>query len=539
MAHSDKHTVNNPAEEKAKSDMTQEGLTATADTEGVSTDGNSEEMTDSPCSDSENNGLEQDAQQREEEEPLLQEKDRQQEDDDLQKDAEPQDTDNAADDTETEEVENKVDDAVVEDGDDETVVNEDETGSDKESKQPKGRRSRAWFITKYVLVNIFRFILAITFLFSAFTKANDPVGLVIKLRDYAGALEFTTIPDYLLYLAGFILTLVETVLGIYLLVGVRRRRRVAALATVFMMIMTVVTIWIVISNPVSDCGCFGDALILTNTQTLVKNIILLAMALCITFNHKMMFRLIHKDWNWLVTIPVVVGMTAFFSYCAYMLPVVDFLPFAEGTDLRTTVKVGDALDQNYKVTFVYTNGTDTLELSDQDDDPDSTVWRYVETRNVLLNDHLEAETQFYVTDQDGDDVTIDILEEEGYTFLVTVPDLKKAGEEAGGYFNDLYDYCQRFGYQFYFISNAADEQTIHKWQRDAVPKYQMYESDDRMLWQVVRDNPGLVLLNDGKVLKKWSRFGMPLFDYEKELQPEYIDELIKTKRYAAKPIRFD
>ena len=418
------------------------------------------------------------------------------------------------------------------------IFSDEDTILEEQALRRKERRSRVWFITKYVLVNISRFILAITFLFSAFTKANDPVGLVIKLKDYVGAIGVVNMPEFLLYLAGILLTLVETVLGIYLFVGMRKRRRVAAMATVFMLIMTAVTVWIVVKNPVSDCGCFGDALILTNNQTLAKNIVLLAMAFFITANHKMMFRLVHKDWNWLVTIPVVLAVTALFSYCAYMLPLVDYLPFAEGTDLRTTVKTGDALDMNYKVTFVYTNGTDTLELTDQDDDPDSTVWKYVETRNELLNDHLDATTEFFVVDQDGDDVTIDILENNGFVFIVTVPDLGKATPETGGVFNNLYAYCSQFGYEFYFITNAADGKTKHKWVRDTGAEYPLYESDDRVLWQVVRDNPGLMLLNDGKVLKKWSRLGIPNFDYSKPLQPDFIQELVNTKRYAAKPIRF-
>lgn len=404
----------------------------------------------------------------------------------------------------------------------------------------RARRKRVWFNVKYVLANLCRFVLAVTFLFSAFTKANDPVGLVIKLKDYAGAIGMTNMPDFLFYMVGIALTVVEAVLGIYLLVVVKRRRRVAALATLFMMVMTAVTVWVAIDNPVSDCGCFGDALILTNKQTLAKNIVLLVMALFVTANYKMLFRLIHYNWNWLITIPVVAAITLLFTYCAYMLPVMDFLPFAEGTDLRQTVRTGDGLDLSYKVTFVYTNGTDTLCLSDQDEDPDSTEWRYVETRNELLDSNVgEAETEFFVTDSDGDDVTDDILNHDGFTFLITVPDLRKAPVELSGVYNDLYDYCDRFGYQFYFITNATDEDTRHGWVRDTSAQYPLYESDDRILWQIVRDNPGLVLISDGKVLKKWSRFGIPLFDFSKELQPDFIQELIQTKRYAAKPIRFD
>ena len=408
-----------------------------------------------------------------------------------------------------------------------------------EKVKPARRKGRGMTLTRYVLVNVCRFILAVTFLFSALTKANDPVGLMIKLKDYASALGMTDLPEYILYSMGYGLVMTETLLGIYLFLGMRHRRRVAAFAALFMMVMTVLTVWIAVANPVSDCGCFGDAVVLTNVQTLIKNVVLLAMAVVVYWRYKLMFRLIHKYWNWVITAPVALMVTVLFSYTAYMLPIVDFLPFAEGTDLRETVRVGDALDQNYKVTFVYTNGTDTLELTDQDDDPDSTVWTYVETRNQLVEDNLEAETQLFVTDSDGDDITYDILADDGYTFVVTVPDLEHANEGCGGKFNEIYDYCMSRGYQFYFITNPVSQETKDRWARNTGGKYPMCETDERILYEMVRDNPGLMLLSDGKVLRKWSQLGLPDIDFTKPLDPQNIQELPGTRRYAAKPLRFD
>ena len=403
--------------------------------------------------------------------------------------------------------------------------------------ESKKKRAR-WFKTQYTLVNICRFILAATFLFSAFTKANDPVGLTIKLGDYASALGLTQMPDYVLYTSGMLLMLVEAILGIYLLVGMRRRRRVAAASTIFMMVMTAVTFWISIENPVSDCGCFGDAIKLSNGQTLIKNVILLAMAIFITIRYKMMFRLIHKNWSWLLTVPVVLAYVVFFTYCAYMLPLVDYLPFAEGTDLRKTVKTGDALDMRYKSTIIYKRGDETLELGLDDDDPDST-WTYVETKTVMLENVTEdeAETEFYVIDCDGDDITDDIIQNDGYSFLVIVPEIRKASEACAGKFNSIYDYCNKYGYGFYFIT-MADEQQQERWRRNTGAKYPFCESEDRMLWQVVRDNPGLVLLKDGVVRRKWSQTSMPEFDYDKPIVLNQSEEIVKTKRINGNAVDF-
>jgi hypothetical protein len=300
--------------------------------------------------------------------------------------------------------------------------------------------------------------------------------------------------------------------------------------------MTLITLWLVIANPVSDCGCFGDAIKLTNWQTFGKNIVILAMSIVVLLKHKLMFRIIHKNWNWLVTIPVVVSMMVFATYSYYMLPTVDFLPFSEGTDLSKTVRTGNGLDMRFKVTIVYKRGDEILELSDQDDDPDST-WTYIETRNELLDDNLEGQTDWFVLDSDGDDVTDDILMYDGYTFIVTVPELEKASEAIGGKLNAIYDYSEKFGYGFYFIT-SADLVEKERWIRNTGAQYEIYDSDDRMLWQMVRDNPGLILLHDGVVKKKWSQFSIPFFDYTKPLDAASMQELIKVRRYSVKPLDF-
>lgn len=421
---------------------------------------------------------------------------------------------------------------------DASVVGSDIQPEEKSFKEKKQKATKGWkFISLYVIVNISRFILAATLLFSAFVKANDPVGFSIKMTDYALAIGMTEVPEHLLVLATLIMVVIEAVIGIYLLVGVRRRRRIAALATIFMAVMTAITVWLVKDNPVTDCGCFGDAIILTNGQSLAKNIVLLAMALLITIKHKMMFRLIHKNWNWIITVPVVVALMLYTTYSKYMLPTVDFLPFAEGTDLRKTVAMGNGLDMTFKETIVYKRGNEILELSPEDDDPDST-WTYVETKSEMINDNMEAETQLFVTDNDGDDVTADMLEHDGYSFIITVPQLEKASDAIGVKFNDMYHYAQKNDYGFYFITGPADQQVKQRWIDNTETDFEFYESDDRILWQMVRSNPGIILLKDGVVIKKWSIYNIPYFDYNQPLEKADIQELLKIKRYNVQPRDF-
>ena len=131
-----------------------------------------------------------------------------------------------------------------------------------------------------IAVNACRLLLAVVFIFSGFVKADDPNGTVYKLQDYLAALGMTSVPELALLVASVGLSFVEFTMGISLLFGISRRPT-ARLSAAFMTVMTILTAYIFIFNPIEDCGCFGDAVVLTNGQTFAKNIILLAAAIVI------------------------------------------------------------------------------------------------------------------------------------------------------------------------------------------------------------------------------------------------------------------
>ena len=109
-------------------------------------------------------------------------------------------------------------------------------------------------------VNLCRIIVALTFIFSGFVKAIDPIGLQYKLQDYLGAIGIPGfLPDWMLLIMAVLLAAVEFCMGIFLLFAIQRRL-ISKLIVVFMSIMTLITVWLVVANPVKDCGCFGDAL---------------------------------------------------------------------------------------------------------------------------------------------------------------------------------------------------------------------------------------------------------------------------------------
>ena len=128
---------------------------------------------------------------------------------------------------------------------------------------------------------ICRFAFGILFVFSGFLKAVDPVGTSLKIKEYFGAFHIDFL-DFLATPSGILLTTAEFLVGVAILKGLRIQL-FSKIALGFISFFTLLTLWITIANPVSDCGCFGEAIHLSNKATFIKNLVLLAAALVIFF----------------------------------------------------------------------------------------------------------------------------------------------------------------------------------------------------------------------------------------------------------------
>lgn len=366
----------------------------------------------------------------------------------------------------------------------------------------------------HVAVNVCRLLLAVTFIFSGFVKANDPLGTVYKLEDYVHAMAWFTLPDTFLLGCAVLLAFFEFTLGVYILFGIKRRTT-SLIALVFMVLMTLLTIYIVIANPVEDCGCFGDVLILSNGATLAKNIVLLGAAVLVNRYYRLQKDFLGSAMKWLVAFVSLCFIIGYAVYCIICLPALDFRPYKVGTNLREAVMSDQ---QKFDVKIIYEKDGQILELSAEDEDPDST-WTYVETRRTeMATEHL-ATADFYVADADGEDVTEDILLADGYTLLLIIPDLMNADEGCVDKVNELYDYAQEKGWGFYCLTSSEDQQAQVYWNEHTGAEYAYYIAEERMLKTVVRGQPGLVLLQDGIIVKKWGNYNLP---NEEELEDKTI-----------------
>ncbi len=383
---------------------------------------------------------------------------------------------------------------------------------DAEAKAVKSRRGQ-WV---FWIVHICRALLALTFLFSGFVKANDPVGTSLKLREYAVAAGVGNPGNMTMLGLAIVLAFVEFTIGVALLFGLNRRLT-ASVTAVVMTVMTAVTVWVAAWNPVSDCGCFGDVLLLSNVETLLKNVVLLAAALVVLRWSRLQRRLVSESWSWLISLPAMVGIVVFAAYCVTHLPLIDFRPYRVGTDLRQART--DALrSMKFDVRIIYRRDGEELALEADADDPDSS-WIYVETRRIPLTAaaagghtflaHRGDVADFCVVDPLTDeDVTDDILAADGYTFLLVSPDLQTADQGCVGSVNLIYEYALAHGIGFYCLT-ASDEAAQQDWTDHTGAEYAFYHADGPTLQTMVRANPGLILLHDGRVVRKWSNWNMP------------------------------
>jgi hypothetical protein len=276
-----------------------------------------------------------------------------------------------------------------------------------------------------------------------------------------------------------------------------------------MAVMTPLTFWLALDNPVSDCGCFGDALILTNWETFGKNVVLLAMSLVVLKYRKCIRPLVTPRFSWLIALYGFLYIFCMTIYCYRHLPVFDFRPYYVGADIRQGMEVPEGEEPTELETrFVLKKDGVEKEFT-LDNYPDST-WTFVDSRMVVKKQGYEPPIHDFamLRYEDGEDITEQVLADEGYTFLLVAHQLGLANESRIDLINELYDYCLEYGYAFYCLTSSSDEDIL-KWQEDTGAEYPFCLMDNTTLRTMVRSNPGLILLKKGTVLWKWSVVDIP------------------------------
>lgn len=364
-------------------------------------------------------------------------------------------------------------------------------------------------IVELVRVNACRFLLAALFIFSGFVKAVDPLGSFYKIQDYFTAFGIISwFPAYLPLFFAIVLSSVEFCMGVFLFCGVRRKIA-TTLSLLLMSVMTSLTLYLALADPVSDCGCFGDAWVLTNWQTFGKNIVLLLASVVVFRHRKLMSRFVTLKIEWMVSLYTVLFVFSLSFYCLEYLPILDFRPYKVGTNIKAAMQVPEGAKPSvFDTRFVLEKEGKRKEFT-LDNYPDST-WTFVETHTVLKEKGYEPPIHDFsmMSVSSGEEITDSVLSYKGYTFLLVAHRTEEADDGNIDLINEIYDYSMEHGYGFYALTSSSEEE-IETWRERTGAEYPFCQMDDITLKTIIRSNPGLLLIKDGTILNKWSGSRLP------------------------------
>lgn len=360
-----------------------------------------------------------------------------------------------------------------------------------------------------VIAEISCLILSLVLIFSGFTKAVDPYGGALKITEYFLSFGFKVSHNsfvFILFLSVFESTF-EFVLGVHLILGIRKK--LVSLLTLFLIAaMTLLTLYIFISGKVSDCGCFGDAIHLSNKETFLKNLVLLFLAVIVFTKSGKIITLLSHNIQWIAQLYSLFFILAICIWSYLFLPIIDFRPYYIGQNISVAVSLPPgAKAPQYKTTFILEKNGIKKEFS-LDNYPDSS-WRFVNSRTEEISKgDLPEISDFAVFSANDEEVSYSLINNKKYAFWLIIPKTETMDHGVVDVIEDLYEYCRKEGYDFLGITSSSKDSSEDLLRSMGI-KFPFFFADEVMLKTMIRSNPGLMLVKDGKILNKWSKYSMP------------------------------
>ena len=374
-----------------------------------------------------------------------------------------------------------------------------------------------------VLTLLMRLTVGGVFVFSGFAKAVDPWGSFYKITDYLNAMGAGQWANTALFFA-LALAAVEFIVGVLIVVGAYRRGAIVV-GLLMMLLMTPLTLWLAVTDAVPDCGCFGDALHLSNWATLGKNVLLLLGIVYLLCFNKSLRGVYGPAVQWVVMALSLAFVLTVAYYGYFKQPLIDYRPYPIGTQLVTT-DASDTSDEEDEFIFIYSrDGVErefTIDSLPDEEDGWEYVTRYHARRprgKVIVQDGRRS--SIAILDEEGSDVTLDVLGDSRRTVLLLFPDLPRVGVLNSYAVNELTDAAVVADAQVVGLTPASDGE-IENWKDLSMASYPIYNMDDSELKMLARGNPAVVYLDDGRIV--WKR---TLSSLEDVSQPAELSEMGK------------
>ena len=379
------------------------------------------------------------------------------------------------------------------------------------------------------LRNISRILVGLVFIFSGFVKGIDPWGGTYKITDYFYAFHL----DFLVPIAlplSFILSFAEFAIGVGLLSGTFLRF-FSWMALIFMSFFTPLTLYLALNNPVTDCGCFGDALVITNWQTFYKNIVLILLAIILFIGRKKPDHPFKRTFGRFLFSGFVLTYIILVTWSYNHLPLIDFRPYKVGVNIAKAMEIPpDAQADVYENNFYYKNKkTGEVKKFSEANIPwrDSLTWEFQAMDQPILvkKGYVPPIHDFSIQTPQGDDVTDYFLDDNKFTFMLIAYDLQRSSVKNQERINELSRWAEAQGYNFICLTaSLEDEQQTFIGENNA--PYPFLSTDEITLKTMIRSNPGLILTYKGTILAKWHNNDIPdSSTFRDEILPEMNKKL--------------
>lgn len=347
---------------------------------------------------------------------------------------------------------------------------------------------------------VIRVLVGGLFIFSGLIKVNDPVGTSIKLEEYFDVFS-NDIAGFFYYLKPFalqfavILVVIEVVLGVMLILGVKSRFTVWAL-TLMILFFTFLTFFSAYFNKVTDCGCFGDAIKLTPWQSFYKDLILLVL-IAILFLFQLDLPKKSPFWAKIVTAVCFVLSLALSVLAIRNLPFIDFRAYKVGVNIPQNMLPSSPLQYSY---VMKKDG----ELLTFDQYPSDETLEFVEM-NLKNPEALPKISDFAVWNDDGD-FSSEVFT--GDKVLILVSSMLKVSDSNLEEIDQLIKDLKDSPIQPIFVA-AASQEEITSFMSERGWGILGLQADATVVKTMIRSNPGIMLLKDGQVLAKYHHNNTP------------------------------
>lgn len=346
------------------------------------------------------------------------------------------------------------------------------------------------------VVWIARIVVGAAFIVAGFAKCIDPQGFVYKIEDYLHAWNFTALPT-LEVVAAFGLSMAEFAMGVMLIAGCYRRT-VTWLLGATMGFMLPLTAYIMVADPVSDCGCFGDMFVISNTATFLKNVVLTLLVVLLILWNRRAVCLIKPSFQW-IGLVLTLAYGAVIAYIGFSFqPLIDFRPYPVGISLVAA----DSSDDDSSYLFTYTRDGVTRDFP-IDSLPDDS-WEFVDRKLAEGND--ENAVSFEMFNEAGDEVSDMVISPEGEQLLVLIPNAGKLGYSRAHLIRGFADVMNRTGGALSVVI-AGDNNNL--WREHIGHNLEVYTSEDTKIKEVARGEIALVFLKDGVIQWKLNAVSLP------------------------------